>query len=262
MGCAASPSSVSRPDVQPPQRLAVVQGRAERVPDVREQLADRRVPALELARELRGIARRRPRLEPTGDRRAVVAEERRVRADERAARPRPPAGARRARAGRGATRRSLHLRWPRVGHSCPEAYRWKESMSDSGTPIAVTGATGQLGRLVVRHLADLGAPMRLLVRDPARAPEIAGAEVVAAEYEHPHDVPRGARRRADGVPRVRARGGRPDGPAPQRRGDDRRRRRRARRLHVVPRRRARRRRSPSRATTRSRSARSARPGWS
>ena len=58
-------------------------------------------------------------------------------------------------------------------------------MSDSGTPIAITGATGQLGRLVVRHLADLGAPMRLLVRDPARAPEIAGAEVVAAEYEHP-----------------------------------------------------------------------------
>src|SRR3954463_8651793 len=58
-------------------------------------------------------------------------------------------------------------------------------MSDSGTPIAVTGATGQLGRLVVRHLADLGAPMRLLVRDPARAPEIAGAEVVEADYEHP-----------------------------------------------------------------------------
>jgi NAD(P)H dehydrogenase (quinone) len=51
--------------------------------------------------------------------------------------------------------------------------------------IAVTGATGQLGRLVVRHLADLGAPMRLLVRDPARAPQIADAEVVAAEYEHP-----------------------------------------------------------------------------
>jgi uncharacterized protein YbjT (DUF2867 family) len=59
-------------------------------------------------------------------------------------------------------------------------------MSDSGTPIAITGATGRLGHLVVRHLADLGAPMRLLVRDPARAPQVAGAEVVAAEYEHPH----------------------------------------------------------------------------
>jgi NAD(P)H dehydrogenase (quinone) len=61
-------------------------------------------------------------------------------------------------------------------------------MSHTGTRIAVTGATGQLGRLVVRHLADLGAPMRLLVRDPARAPQVAGAEVVAADYERPETL--------------------------------------------------------------------------
>ncbi len=59
-------------------------------------------------------------------------------------------------------------------------------MPDNRTPIAITGATGGLGRLVVRHLADLGAPMRLIVRDAARAPHLPGAEVVTAEYEDPH----------------------------------------------------------------------------
>jgi uncharacterized protein YbjT (DUF2867 family) len=51
--------------------------------------------------------------------------------------------------------------------------------------IAVTGATGQLGLRVVRHLADRDARMRLVVRDRARAPEIAGAEVAVASYEDP-----------------------------------------------------------------------------
>jgi uncharacterized protein YbjT (DUF2867 family) len=48
--------------------------------------------------------------------------------------------------------------------------------------IAVSGATGQLGGRVCRRLADLGAEQRLLVRDPARAPEIAGAGIAAADY--------------------------------------------------------------------------------
>jgi NAD(P)H dehydrogenase (quinone) len=51
--------------------------------------------------------------------------------------------------------------------------------------IAITGATGQLGLRVVRHLHDLGAPMRLVVRDPARAPELSGTEVAVADYERP-----------------------------------------------------------------------------
>ncbi|MDN5795329.1 MAG: SDR family oxidoreductase [Intrasporangium sp.] len=42
---------------------------------------------------------------------------------------------------------------------------------------AVTGATGWLGGLVARHLADRGIAQRLVVRDPARAPELAGATV-------------------------------------------------------------------------------------
>ena len=46
--------------------------------------------------------------------------------------------------------------------------------------IAVTGATGALGGQVAQDLADL-APT-LLVRNPAKAPELHGSEVRAAEY--------------------------------------------------------------------------------
>jgi len=49
--------------------------------------------------------------------------------------------------------------------------------------IAVAGATGHLGRRVVRHLAELGARQRVLVRDPAKAPQIDGAQVAVASYE-------------------------------------------------------------------------------
>ncbi len=48
--------------------------------------------------------------------------------------------------------------------------------------IVVTGSTGHVGRLVAEELARRGHPMRLLVRDPSRAPELAGAEVVVADY--------------------------------------------------------------------------------
>jgi uncharacterized protein YbjT (DUF2867 family) len=45
--------------------------------------------------------------------------------------------------------------------------------------IAVTGATGALGGRVAGRLAAAGAvPLRLVVRDPARAPRLPGAEVV------------------------------------------------------------------------------------
>ena len=48
--------------------------------------------------------------------------------------------------------------------------------------IAVTGSTGHVGALVAEELAARGEPIRLLVRDPARAPKLAGAEVVQADY--------------------------------------------------------------------------------
>jgi uncharacterized protein YbjT (DUF2867 family) len=43
--------------------------------------------------------------------------------------------------------------------------------------IAVTGATGVVGRAVAALLSGAGARTRLVVRDPARAPRLAGAEV-------------------------------------------------------------------------------------
>lgn len=46
------------------------------------------------------------------------------------------------------------------------------------TPIAVTGATGALGGLVAERLAERGIEQRLVVRDPARAPELPGAHTV------------------------------------------------------------------------------------
>jgi NAD(P)H dehydrogenase (quinone) len=50
------------------------------------------------------------------------------------------------------------------------------------TAIAITAATGALGGRVARRLAARGVTQRLVVRDPARAPELAGATVVAGEY--------------------------------------------------------------------------------
>ncbi|MEU8614316.1 NAD(P)H-binding protein, partial [Actinoplanes sp. NPDC048791] len=46
--------------------------------------------------------------------------------------------------------------------------------------IAVTGATGQLGGRVARRLAARGLAQQLLVRDPARAPQLPGATVTRA----------------------------------------------------------------------------------
>jgi uncharacterized protein YbjT (DUF2867 family) len=50
------------------------------------------------------------------------------------------------------------------------------------TTLAVTGATGQVGGRTARLLSDADVPVRLLVRDPGRAPALPGAEVVQAAY--------------------------------------------------------------------------------
>jgi len=47
--------------------------------------------------------------------------------------------------------------------------------------IAVTGASGEIGGRVARSLASRGLPLRLVVRDASRAPELS-AEVAVAEY--------------------------------------------------------------------------------
>jgi uncharacterized protein YbjT (DUF2867 family) len=51
--------------------------------------------------------------------------------------------------------------------------------------ILVTGATGNIGREVVRELAARGAPMRALVREPSRAPLPDGVEPVSGDLERP-----------------------------------------------------------------------------
>ncbi|TDT30051.1 SDR family oxidoreductase [Naumannella halotolerans] len=48
--------------------------------------------------------------------------------------------------------------------------------------IAVTGTTGALGGRTAELLSARGARFRMLVRDPARAPELAGGEVAVAEF--------------------------------------------------------------------------------
>ena len=52
----------------------------------------------------------------------------------------------------------------------------------AGGPVAVGAAGGQLGRRVAARLAAAGVPQRLVVRDAARAPRVAGAEVAVADY--------------------------------------------------------------------------------
>jgi uncharacterized protein YbjT (DUF2867 family) len=49
-------------------------------------------------------------------------------------------------------------------------------------PLAITGSTGRLGGRVAHRLAAAGVPQRLLVRDPGRAPQLAGATAVRAPY--------------------------------------------------------------------------------
>jgi NAD(P)H dehydrogenase (quinone) len=59
--------------------------------------------------------------------------------------------------------------------------------------VVVTGSTGRVGGLVARRLEAGGQAMRLLVRDPHRAPQIKGAEVQAAEYGDPEALAQGLR---------------------------------------------------------------------
>jgi len=66
--------------------------------------------------------------------------------------------------------------------------------------ILVTGATGTVGREVVRQLAAEGLPVRALVHNPDRAGELTGPriEVVAADLEKPQTLDRAF----EGVERV------------------------------------------------------------
>jgi uncharacterized protein YbjT (DUF2867 family) len=51
--------------------------------------------------------------------------------------------------------------------------------------VGVTGASGQLGGRIARRLAERGGPLRMIVREAARAPSLPGAEVAVASYQDP-----------------------------------------------------------------------------
>jgi uncharacterized protein YbjT (DUF2867 family) len=60
-------------------------------------------------------------------------------------------------------------------------------MASNARPIAVTGATGALGGRVAQRLAALGVAQRLVVRDSARAADMAGTDVAVAAGYHDRD---------------------------------------------------------------------------
>ena len=66
------------------------------------------------------------------------------------------------------------------------------------TPLGITGATGNIGGRVARLLAAREVPMRLVLRDPSRAPELPGVEVAQASYGDGEAV----RRALDGLDTV------------------------------------------------------------
>lgn len=52
----------------------------------------------------------------------------------------------------------------------------------AGPAVAITGSTGRLGGKIADRLAQAAVEQRLLVRDPARAPKLPGAEVRQAAF--------------------------------------------------------------------------------
>lgn len=51
--------------------------------------------------------------------------------------------------------------------------------------ILITGATGNIGRRTAELLSEQGRQLRLMVRDPSKAPRLPGAEAVRGDYSDP-----------------------------------------------------------------------------
>jgi uncharacterized protein YbjT (DUF2867 family) len=56
--------------------------------------------------------------------------------------------------------------------------------------IVVTGVTGVVGGYVADDLAALGVPFRMVVRDPARAPNLPATDLAVASYDDPESFAR------------------------------------------------------------------------
>lgn len=58
-----------------------------------------------------------------------------------------------------------------------------EPAQASSAPLALTGASGNVGGVVARLLSERGLPLRLLANTPSRAPKLPGAHAVQCSYE-------------------------------------------------------------------------------
>ena len=56
------------------------------------------------------------------------------------------------------------------------------SPKPASDPIAITGASGAIGGRIARRLSERGFPLRLVARDPSRAPDLPNTQVAAASY--------------------------------------------------------------------------------
>src|SRR5947207_7142687 len=83
----------------------------------------------------------------------------------------------------------------------PYASSWRSTVSCSSgetgalaprrrrAMILVTGANGNVGAKTVRHLTNANHPVRALVRDPAKAPDLASiADVVVGDLGNPRTL--------------------------------------------------------------------------
>jgi len=65
----------------------------------------------------------------------------------------------------------------------PRAHTNEPAQASFLPPLAVTGASGNVGGMAARLLSERGLPLRLLANTPSRAPKLPGARTVQCSYE-------------------------------------------------------------------------------
>ena len=65
----------------------------------------------------------------------------------------------------------------------PRTQTNEPAQASSLPPLAITGASGNVGGVVARLLSKRGLPLRLLANTPSRAPNLPGAHTVQCSYE-------------------------------------------------------------------------------
>ena len=65
----------------------------------------------------------------------------------------------------------------------PRAHTNEPAQASFLPPLAITGASGNVGGVAARLLSERGLPLRLLANTPSRAPKLPGAHAVQCSYE-------------------------------------------------------------------------------